>query len=256
MLLCPAGCGLSFGRKSSSSNRSRRRVQTVVQKLVENYCFSTVLDDTLGTFWARFWPRSVLRGHCVSLSGRVRFQPRFWHRREEEQQQQQQEQQEGSMSHCTNNRVQKPVENYCFSTVLDDTLGTFWARFWRRSVLQGHCVSLSGRVRFQPRAEEQQQQQQQEQQESSMSHCTNSGIKTDRKLLFFYDFRRHVSHFLGSILAPFGPSGPLYWQMRFQPRRCLTQFFYGFRRHIRHFSGSILALFRPSGPPCFTASTK
>ena len=140
--------------------------------LVENYCFSRVLDDTLGTFWARFWRRSVLQGHCVSPSGRVRFQPR------EEEQQQQQEQQEGSMSHCTN-----LVENYCFSRVSDDTLGTFWARFWRRSVLQGHCVSPSGRVRFQPREEEQQQQQ--EQQEGSMSHCTNSGIKTGRKLLFF-----------------------------------------------------------------------
>ena len=93
--------------------------------LVENYCFSRVSDDTLGTFWARFWRRSVLQGHCVSPSGRVRFQPR------EEEQQQQQEQQEGSMSHCTN-----LVENYCFSRVSDDTLGTFWARFWRCSVLQ------------------------------------------------------------------------------------------------------------------------
>ena len=61
---------------------------------------------------------------------------------------------------------------HSFSTVLDDTLGTFWARFWRCSVLQGHCVSLSGRVRFELREEEQQQQQ--EQQEGSMSHCTNN----------------------------------------------------------------------------------
>ena len=91
---CPAG-------KSSSSNRSSRRVlclivQTAVQKLVENYCDSRVSEGTLGCFWARFWRRSVLQGHCVSLSGRVRFQLR------EEEQQQQQEQQEGSMSHCTN----------------------------------------------------------------------------------------------------------------------------------------------------------
>ena len=81
MYPCPAGCVLSFGRKSSSSNRSSRRVlclivQTIVQKLVENYCFSRVSDDTLGSFWARFWRRSLLQGHCVSLSGRVRFQPR------------------------------------------------------------------------------------------------------------------------------------------------------------------------------------
>ena len=65
------------------------------------------------------------------------------------------------------------------SRVSDDTLGTFWVRFWRCSVLQGHCVSLSGRVRFEPREEEQQQQQ--EQQEGSMSHFTKSGIKTGRK---------------------------------------------------------------------------
>ena len=60
------------------------------------------------------------------------------------------------------------VENHCFSRVSEGTLGSFGARFWRRSVLQGHCVSLSGSVRFQLREEEQQQQQ--EQQEGSMSH--------------------------------------------------------------------------------------
>ena len=183
-------------------------VQTAVQKMVENYCFSRVSEGTLGSFWARFWRRSVLQGHCVSLSGSVRFQLR------EEEQQQQQEQQEGSMSHYVSlykqryknwsktivfrqgafsasggraaaatgaaggfyvslclivqTAVQKMVENYCFSRVSEGTLGSFWVRFWRCSVLQGHCVSLSGSVRFQLREEEQQQQQ--EQQEGSMSH--------------------------------------------------------------------------------------
>ena len=127
---------------------------------IENYCFSRVSEGTLGSFWARFWRRSVLQGHCVSLSGRVRFQPR------EEEQQQQQEQHEGSISHCTTSGI-KTGRNYCFSRVSEGTLGTFWARFWRCSVLQGHCVSLSGRVRFQLREEEQQQQQ--EQQEGSVS---------------------------------------------------------------------------------------
>ena len=60
------------------------------------------------------------------------------------------------------------VENHCFSRVSEGTLGSFGARFWHRSVLQGHCVSLSGSVRSQLREEEQQQQQ--EQQEGSMSH--------------------------------------------------------------------------------------
>ena len=100
------------------------------------------------------------------------------------------------MSHCTNSGIKTcfPVPLYkqwyknwsktnCFSRVSEGTLGSFWARFWRRSVLQSHCVSLSGRVRFQPREEEQQQQQ--EQQEGSMFHCTNDSTKTGRKLLFF-----------------------------------------------------------------------
>ena len=63
-------------------------VQTVVQKVVKNYCFSRVSERTLGTFWARFWRCSVLQGYCVFLSSRVRFEPR------EEEQQQQQEQQD------------------------------------------------------------------------------------------------------------------------------------------------------------------
>ena len=49
---------------------------------------------------------------------------------------------------------------------------------------------------------------------SHMFHCTTSGIKTSRKLLFFYGFRRHVRHFLGSILALFRPSGPLCFPVR------------------------------------------
>ena len=109
---------------------------------------------------------------------------------------------EGCVLSATNNST-KLVENYCFSTVLDDTLGTFWARFWRRSVLQGHCASLSGTVRFELREEEQEQEE-----------GTNSSTKTGRKLLFFYGFRRHVRHFLGSILAPFRPSGPLCFPVR------------------------------------------
>ena len=135
----------------------------MVQKVVENYCFFRVSDCTLGTFWARFWRCSVPQGHCVSLSGRVHFEPR------EKEQQQQQEQQDGSMSHCTNSgitigrKLQKLVQKYCFSRGSEGTLGTFWA------------VSPSGRVRFQPREEEQQQQQ--EQQAGSMSHFTNSGPK-------------------------------------------------------------------------------
>ena len=75
MFPCPAACVFSFGKKSSSSNRSSRRVlcltmsqshlivQTAVQKMVENYCFSSVSEGTLGSFWARFCRRSVLQGH-------------------------------------------------------------------------------------------------------------------------------------------------------------------------------------------------
>ena len=58
------------------------------------------------------------------------------------------------------------------------------------------------------------QQEQQEGSMSHMSHCTTNGIKTGRKLLFFYGFRRHVRHFLGSILALFRPSEPLCFPVR------------------------------------------
>ena len=90
-----------------------------------------------------------------------------------EEQQQQQEQNSGIK---TGPKLQKLVENYCFSRVSKGTLGSFGARFWRCSVLQGHCVSPCGRVRLQPREAEQEQQREQ---------CTNSGTKTGRKLLFF-----------------------------------------------------------------------
>ena len=130
--------------------------------------FSRVSEATLDTFWARFWRRSVLQGHCVSCPVGCVFS--FGRK--------------SSSSNRSSRRVlclilqtvvQKLVENYFFSRVSDDTLGTFWARSWRRSVLQGHCVSLSGRVRFQLREEEQQQQQ--EQQEGSMSHCTKTMVQ-------------------------------------------------------------------------------
>ena len=104
MFPCAAACFFSFGRKSSRSNRSSRRVLCLTMSHCTNsgtkncrkllfYCFSRVSEGTLGSFWARFWRCSVLQGHCVSLSGSVRSQLR------EEEQQQQQEQQEGSMSH-------------------------------------------------------------------------------------------------------------------------------------------------------------
>ena len=101
MFPCPAACVFSFGGRAAAATGAAGRfyvslcliVQTAVQKMVENYCFARVSEGTLGSFWARFWHRSVLQGHCVSLCGSVLFQFR------EEEQPQQQEQQEGSMSH-------------------------------------------------------------------------------------------------------------------------------------------------------------
>ena len=174
---CPAGCVFSLGRKRSSSNRSSRMVlclivQPVVQKLVENYCFSRVSEGTLTLFGLDSGAVPSFRATvfpcpagCIFSFGR-----------------------KSSSSNRSSRRVlclivqkqwYKNWSKTIFSRVSDDTLGTFWARFWRCSVLQGHCVSLSGRVRFEPREEEQQQQQ--EQQEGSMSHFTKSGIKTGRK---------------------------------------------------------------------------
>ena len=83
------------------------------------------------------------------------------------------------------------VENYCFSRVSEGTLGSFGARFWRRSVLQSHCVSLSGSVLFQLREEEQQQQQ--EQQEGSMSHYVSlykQRYKKWSKTIVFLGFQK------------------------------------------------------------------
>ena len=53
----------------------------------------------------------------------------------------------------------------------------------------------------------------------------------EKKLLFFYGFRRDVRQFLGSILAPFRPSGPLCFPVR-----------------QRAFSA-------PSGPLCFLSGS-
>ena len=157
-------------------------VQTAVQKMVKNYCFSRVSEGTLGSFWARFWRRSVLQGHCVSRSSN-RSSRRvlclllllLLRRR--------------LLLLLT--AVQKLVENYCFSRVSEGTLGSFWARFWRCSVLQGHCVSLSGSVRFQLQEEEQQQQQ--EQQEGSMSHYVSlykQRYKNWSKTIVFLGFQK------------------------------------------------------------------
>ena len=170
----------SGGRAAAATGAARgfyiSLYKTAVQKLVENYCFSRVSEGTLGSFWARFWRRSVLQGHCVfpvrqgafsASGGRAAAATGA----------------AGGFCLIVQTAVQKLVENYCFSRVSEETLGSFWARFWRCSILQGHCVSLSGRVRFQLREEEQQQQQ--EQQEGSMSHCTTSGIKTGRKTIVF-----------------------------------------------------------------------
>ena len=128
MFPCPAGCVFSLGRKSSSSSNG---------SYYYYYTYTTttrVSEGTLGSFWARFWRCSVLQGHCVSLSGRVRLQPR------EEEQQQQREQ--GTNSGTKTGRKLRllllliTTTNYYYYTytttrVSEGTLGSFWARFWR-----------------------------------------------------------------------------------------------------------------------------
>ena len=86
----------------------------------------------------------------------------------------------------------KRSQKHHFLWVSEGTLGSFGARFWRRSVLQGHCVPLSGSVRFQLREEEQQQQQ--EQQEGSMSHYVSlmykQRYKNWSKTIVFLGFQK------------------------------------------------------------------
>ena len=192
-------------------------VQTAVQKLVENYCFSRVSEGTLGSFWARFWRRSVLQGHCVSLSGSVRSQLR------EEEQQQQQEQQEGSMSHYVSlykQRYKKLVENYCFSRVSEGTLGSFLGSILALFRPSGPlCFPVRQRAFFQLREEEQQQQQ--EQQESSLSHYVSLYKQRYKKMVENYCFSRVSEGTLGSFGVRFWrcsrPSGPLCFPVRQRP---------------------------------------
>ena len=100
------------------------------------YCFSRVSEGTLGSFWARFWRCSVLQGHCVSCPAACFFS---FGRKSSSSNRSSRRVLCVTMSHCTN-RGTKLVENYCFPRVSEGTLGSFWARFWRCSVLQGHCV--------------------------------------------------------------------------------------------------------------------
>ena len=71
-------------------------------------------------------------------------------------------------------------------------------------------------MRFQLREEEQQQQQ--EQQEGSMSHYVSLYKTAVQKIVENYCFSRvsegTLGSFLGSILAPFRPSGPLCFPVR------------------------------------------
>ena len=89
------------------------------------------------------------------------------------------------MSHCTNNSTKTGRKLLFFSGFrrhVREFLGSILALFRPSGPL---CFPVR-QVRFQPREEEQQQQQeQQEGSMSHMSHCTTSGIKTGRKLLFF-----------------------------------------------------------------------
>ena len=175
MFPCPAGCAFSLGRKSSSSNGSSRRVlclivQTMVQKLVKNYCFSRVSEGTLGTFQVRSGAVPSFRATvfpcpagCVCSLGRKSSSSNGSSRR--------------VLCLIVQTVVQKLVENTGRSgrnsvaatrtttttptptptaTATATAATATAARFWRCSVLQGHCVSLSGRVRFQSREEEQQ----------------------------------------------------------------------------------------------------
>ena len=166
MFPCPAGCVFSLGRKSSSSNGSSRRVlclivQTMVQKLVKNYCFSRVSEGTIGTFQVRSGAVPSSRATvfpcpagCVCSLGRKSSSSNGSSRR--------------VLCLIVQTMVQKLVENTGRSgrnsvaatrtttTPTATATATTAARFWRCSVLQGHCVSLSGRVRFQSREEEQQ----------------------------------------------------------------------------------------------------
>ena len=81
--------------------------------------------------------------------------------------------------HSSSKRKKEPKAS--FSMGFRSYLGIFGVQFWGFSVLQRHGVSPPGGDFFTTTTTKEEQQQQQEQ-EGSMSHCTNGGIKTGRKL--------------------------------------------------------------------------
>ena len=98
----------------------------ICRKFVEKCCFATISDDTLGSFWARFWNLLALQRHGVSLPGGDFFEAVL-------------------LLAAAGNRIcRKSVVKCCFSRISDDTLGSFLARFWNLLVLQRHGVSLPG----------------------------------------------------------------------------------------------------------------
>ena len=77
MFPCPAGCVFSLGRKSSSSNRSNRRVLCLTVSLynqwyitpVENYCFSRGFAPGTLILLTLFWT-TVRQGAFSASAGR------------------------------------------------------------------------------------------------------------------------------------------------------------------------------------------
>ena len=91
--------------------------------------------------------------------------------------------------------------------------------------------------------------------------------KKSKKMLFFWDFRRHVRQFFGVVLELarpsearcFPPAGDFFEAVLLQQpqategnRSCRKMlFFEDFRRHVRQFFGVVLELARPSEARCF-----
>ena len=81
-----------------------------------------------------------------------------------------------------------------------------------------------------------------------------AGNRICRKMLFCYDFRRHVREFFGAVLELARPSeawcflpGGDFFEAVLLLKICRKMLFcYDFRRHVREFFGAVLELARPS----------
>ena len=120
-----------------------------------------------------------------------------------------------------------------FSTVSDDTLGSFWAAFCRRSVLHCHCVSPCS---------------------SSSSSNAAAAAAAGATAAVGNCFLEAVQHAAAAVAATQVTVAAEAAATAVGSRMCRKMLLLcGFRRHVREFFGAVLGFARLSGAWCFPA---